>query len=574
MKKGKSGLILLAVVFILVITGCKKEETANNNPKVEQGNSEIGQPTVTIDLTEKLDKEEELKNENEKNLKEFTEHELNIIDDNYRTYYEIFVYSFYDSDGDGIGDLQGVIQKLDYIQEMGFNGIWLMPIMPSDSYHKYDVIDYYKIDPEYGTMEDFKELVDACNKRGIKLIIDLVLNHSSSKHTWFVQAEEYLKSLQEGEEALEEVCPYIGYYNIVKGKPNSGVYYQIGTTDYYYEGVFWSGMPDLNLENEALRKELEDIMTFWLDLGVGGFRLDAAKEFYTGSIDKNIEVLRWITDFVKLKGEDNYLVAEVWDSYNNSTQYYKSGIDSIFNFSFADSEGKITKVLNYTGSQNSARSYAEALVKYQERIKSFNENAIDAPFFVNHDVARAAGYFSYNEDKIKMAGALNLLMTGSAFVYYGEEIGMTGSGKDENKRAPMIWSKTDTKGLTNGPKDMEEIEHRFAPLDEQLKNPLSIAVFYKHLIRLRNENPEIGRGVVVLMEEVTDEDIAAFTKEYEKSSVGILINLSDKDTKQVKIDLNSYGFKEIRNFLSVDGSEVTLEGDIITLPPYSLALLK
>ena len=116
--------------------------------------------------------------------------EKQVIDDNYRTWYEIFVYSFYDSDGDRIGDLQGVISKLDYVEELGFNGIWLMPIMPSPSYHKYDVTDYKAIDPQYGTMEDFEKLVQECDKRGIKLIVDLVLNHTSSEHPWFTAACE------------------------------------------------------------------------------------------------------------------------------------------------------------------------------------------------------------------------------------------------------------------------------------------------------------------------------------------------------------------------------------------------
>lgn len=122
------------------------------------------------------------------------EQELNIIDDNYRNYYEIFVYSFCDSNGDGIGDLKGVTSKLDYIKDMGFNGIWLMPIMPSTTYHKYDVTDYCAIDPQYGTMDDFDELVAECNKRGIKLILDLVMNHSSAKHPWFTEMRSALNN--------------------------------------------------------------------------------------------------------------------------------------------------------------------------------------------------------------------------------------------------------------------------------------------------------------------------------------------------------------------------------------------
>ena len=143
---------------------------------------------------------------------------LNIIDDNYRNYYEIYVHSFYDSNEDGIGDLNGVTQKLDYLKDLGINGIWLMPIMPSPTYHKYDVVDYMDIDSEYGTMEDFDKLVEECHKRGINIIIDMVMNHSSSQNEWFVKACDYLRTLKEGEEPDKNVCPYVSYYNFSKEK--------------------------------------------------------------------------------------------------------------------------------------------------------------------------------------------------------------------------------------------------------------------------------------------------------------------------------------------------------------------
>ena len=125
---------------------------------------------------------------------------VEVPDDNYRTYYEVFVRSYYDSDGDGIGDIPGLTQKLDYIQELGFNGIWLMPIMPSMTYHKYDVTDYYSIDSEYGTLDDFKVLLEEAHKRGINVIIDMVFNHTSSEHPWFKEACNYLKTLDQGEQ--------------------------------------------------------------------------------------------------------------------------------------------------------------------------------------------------------------------------------------------------------------------------------------------------------------------------------------------------------------------------------------
>lgn len=233
--------------------------------------------------------------------------EENVIDDNYRTYYEVFVYSFYDSDGDGIGDLKGLTENLDYINDgdpetdtdLGCNGIWLMPIMPSTTYHKYDVTDYEAIDPEYGTMDDFTTLVDECHKRGINVIIDFVMNHTSSQHEWFQTAYKYIQSLPEGAEPDASECPYVDYYNFSKEK--LGGYYPVEGTDWYYEGQFWSEMPDLNWDNEMLKTEFEQIVQFWLDLGVDGFRLDAVKEFYSGADDKNIAVLTWFNDMVKSK---------------------------------------------------------------------------------------------------------------------------------------------------------------------------------------------------------------------------------------------------------------------------------
>lgn len=501
--------------------------------------------------------------------------EVTVIDDNYRTWYEIFVYSFCDSDGDQIGDLQGVISKLDYIADMGFNGIWLMPIMPSASYHKYDVKDYLEIEAEYGTMADFEALVAECDKRGIKLIIDLVLNHTSSEHPWFVEACDYLASLGAGEEPSAADCPYYEYYHFTKGDPSSDTWYQVGSTDYYYEGVFWSGMPDLNFESQTLRAELEEVMDFWLEKGVGGFRLDAVKEFYSGAASKNVEVLAWINDYVKNADPDAYLVGEAWEGLGSYSQYYASGIDSFFDFEFAGPTGVVTKTLTFSGETNSAQAYAKALTRVQNAIREVREDAIDAPFFVNHDMARAAGYMQYDQRKVKMAAPLNILMSGSVFVYYGEEIGMTGSGKDENKRAPMYWSADAlAEGMTRGPLDMEPQENQFACAEEQMKADDSIYSFYKDTILLRNQNPEIARGTVARLEDVTDQDIAAISKTYNGETIYLLYNISETDEKQVTLPGAQYGELELSGYLSVDGGEVTLKGETVTLPSYSVAVLR
>ena len=163
---------------------------------------------------------------------ERTEREIVIPDDNYRNYYEIFVASFYDSDGDKTGDLNGVVQKLDYIQDMGFTGIWLMPVMPSPTYHKYDVTDYCGVDEEYGTTEDFRRLAEDCRERNIRLIIDMPMNHTSSEHPWFQAACEYLAGLETGEEIDEEACPYAGYYHFSREQENE-TYHPVPGTEWY-----------------------------------------------------------------------------------------------------------------------------------------------------------------------------------------------------------------------------------------------------------------------------------------------------------------------------------------------------
>ena len=409
--------------------------------------------------------------------------EENVIDDNYRTYYEVFVYSFYDSDGDGIGDLKGLTENLDYINDgdpetdtdLGCNGIWLMPIMPSTTYHKYDVTDYEAIDPEYGTMDDFTTLVDECHKRGINVIIDFVMNHTSSQHEWFQTAYKYIQSLPEGAEPDASECPYVDYYNFSKEK--LGGYYPVEGTDWYYEGQFWSEMPDLNWDNEMLKTEFEQIVQFWLNLGVDGFRLDAVKEFYSGADDKNIAVLTWFNDMVKSKKEDAYLVGEAWNDYSVYAKYYQSGMDSFFDFTFADKDGIIADTVKGI---NGASAYGKGLVNTQELYGSYSDTYIDAPFYTNHDMARSAGYYSgdHSEAQTKLGNAMNLLMSGSAFLYYGEELGMKGSGKDENKRAPMYWSTdADATGMCDGPKDMDEVKMKYGSLKEQENDGNSIYNF-------------------------------------------------------------------------------------------------
>ena len=490
-------------------------------------------------------------------------------DDNYRTWYEIFVYSFCDSNGDGIGDLQGVNSKRDYLQELGNNGIWFMPFHPSTSYHKYNVTDYYAIDPAYGTMADFEQLLAECEKRDIHVIIDLVVNHTGSEHAWFKEAAAYLKALPKDKAPDPAECKYLDYYYFSQ-TPGNGSRIVSGTS-WIYEGMFDFAMPDLNLGNEAVRAEIKAIMEFWLDKGVSGFRVDAAKEFYTGDPQKNIEVMNWLQTTAASINPDVYMVAEVWDSFTAITDYYLSDFTSIFNYAFGNSDGKIIQVLRGAGNASVVNSYATALEKADTAYSGSNPNYIDAPFLSNHDVGRIAGFVSRHEYKTKLAGAMNLFMSGSAFIYYGEEIGMVGSGDDPSKRAPMYWNTARDNGTTQPPPGCAlPTEYPFGSLEEQVDEADSIYNYYRLAIAIRKALPVISHGKPTVETALNKGCVSAQRKTWGEESCIILMNI---DEKAAAVDLSAYADWSLVTSLSADGGDITLEGTSLSLPPYGIAIL-
>ncbi len=503
---------------------------------------------------------------------------LNRNDENYGTCYEVFVYSFYDSDGDGIGDLNGLKEKLDYIndgddlteEDLGCDMIWLMPIFQSPTYHKYDVMDYFSVDSQYGTMDDFDNLLTACKERGIRLILDLPVNHTSSQHSWFIQAAEYLAGLPEGQEPSAQECPYVEYYNFSREKQKD--YEPLDGTDWYYEAHFWSGMPDLNLDNEKVREEIEEILCFWLERGIDGFRLDAVTSYYTDDKAKNIAFIAWLNGIVKAEKPDAYLVGEGWTDLDTYAQYYESGIDSMFNFAFAGQEGYIASVVR--GSRG-ASYYGEKLVSLEELFASYGSQYIDAPFYTNHDMARSAGY--YNKDdgsRTKLAQALNLLMPGNAFLYYGEELGMKGSGKDENKRAPMYWSEDpEAEGMCVGPADMDEVKMKFGSLEEQSREEASVYAYVRKVIRLRNQYPAIMRGSCALLEEISGKEVCAIYRETEGEQPLLLVINTSKEPQVVDLAGTDCSCRTLKEMLCVSDETVEMEGTQLTLPPFDIAIL-
>lgn len=547
MKKYGSGLFAAAISGVLAIStllcGCGQAGTDNvNNNKEENKTAAV----------EKID---------------------NTCTD---VWYEIFVYSFCDSNGDGIGDLKGVDEKLDYLKGLGINGIWLMPVCPSDSYHKYDVNDYEDIDPQYGTMADFDRLVSDCHKDGIKVITDMVVNHTGSGNQWFIKAEKYLEEHpSESLETAEKNCKYVGYYNFTKEKQSK--YTKLGGTDWYYESQFSEKMPDLNWDSADVHDEVSGIMKFWFGHGVDGFRLDAAREYYSGNTDKNAEVLSWLEKTAKSYDPDAYMVAEVWDTFGTISDYYKSGITSIFDYPFGNSDGQIVKTLRGAGNESRVGKYAGNLEKAEKTYRESNPEFIDAPFLSNHDTGRISGFLNYDEDKMKLAGAMNLFMGGNSFIYYGEELGMSGSGNDPSKRAPMYWSASDRKGMTDPPPECADEENRFGSYDEQKDDPTSIYSYYRSAISIRADHPEIARGVSTAESELNSGCVSAVRKtmkDKDGSSVScvILYNISDKPQT---VTLSGASAKmKLSTGLCTGSSKVTSGAGRLQMPAWSIAILK
>lgn len=516
----------------------------------------------------------------------FTTVSYQFSEDKYKTYYEIFPYSFYDSNGDGIGDINGITQKLDYLNDgdtstttdLGIEGIWLMPVMQSPSYHKYNVADYMTIDTAYGTNDDFKKLLEEAHKRHISVIIDLVINHTSRQHEWFRKA---LEELQEG-----KTDGYASYYNFKEGSNPGGGWRKATVGKWWYEGQFDDDMPDLNLKNPAVRKEIEDIVKYWLDLGCDGFRLDAVYwyESETGT-DDSIADLKWLYDYAKTVKPDVYMVGECWKDAATIKHFYESGADSFFNFIVQGATGEI----NMNIGRRNALNYCNYLQSWNERLREANPNAIDAQFLSNHDTARSAGYID-GETRKRLNAAMYLTSPGNPFIYYGEEIKMEGSQNDPEKRKGMYWSSTDTTGYVKSIPGNHDTTVPDQSVEEAQKDSESLLNFYKRVIALRHQNPEIARGKVTAVE-FDNKNTAGFVSDYNGSKVMVIYNLASNEVT-VEVPKDKLEVKEVRGFLlcdtgdyydgdnkpakipTYDDPQITVKDQKVTLPAYSVIVLK
>jgi alpha-amylase len=500
----------------------------------------------------------------------------------YGVKYEVFVMSFADGDGNGKGDFKGLAAKLDYLEDLGVNGIWLMPIMPSDTYHKYHVNDFRNIDPDYGTIADFKHFVNEAHKREIKVITDFVINHTGNLHPWFIEAQKgknnpyhdwYVwaskdsirNQINRRERALDS-------NNLQKWHPVRG-----DTLGEYYYGYFNSLTPDLNMDNPKVREEIVDIAKFWLiDMRVDGFRMDAARHIFPDDrVKDNHEFWVWFRNEMEKIKPNVYLVGEVWASSDVVAPYLK-GLPSLFNFDLGYAITDVAKAGKDT--IGLVKKYKEVRDYY----KSINKDYLDATFVKNHDQTRLLTEFRGDVNKAKMAAAILLTMPGTPYLYYGEEEGMLGDklqtfedrfGPDAYVREPFIWDSGDAghtdRMQTSWEKPRFSTDSTVVPVNIQMEDEHSIYNFYRRLINVRNKNATLTYGDI----DYSGFDIAevvSFKRKFNDQQVLVLHNVSDVE---ITIPLTD-GNKDFTKIVYDMSDSTSINENEITLSAYNTLILK
>ena len=505
--------------------------------------------------------------------------------------YQIYPRSFYDANNDGLGDIPGIISKLDYLKDLGVNCVWLSPVYDSPQEDNgYDISNYRDIYKPFGTLEDFKKMLDEMHKRGIRLIMDLVVNHTSSEHPWFKSA------------IADKNSPYRDYYIIRKGKKNgkkppnnwSGFFAEkawekIDDEDYYLH-LFAKGQPDLNWENPKVRAEVKDILRYWLDMGVDGFRCDVitliSKDQRFKSVFPSIAIAgkQYFINGPRLHEYLHELNKDVLSHYDCMTvgETVLSSLDDakllvapereelsmIFNFDHTD-------VDNYLGIKWFHRKFSlirlkKAVEKWQHGLHSCGWNSL---FIENHDQRRSLGRFGTDDKKYRyqsatMLGATYFLLQGTPFIYQGQEFGMTNgdfTSMDElrdveikntyalakkifflkpliekhkfdlnrdNARTPMQWNNEKYAGFSNvEPWIKVNANKEFINVEQDLKNEQSIIKFYRELIAFRKSNDVIKNGEYICLNN-KDKRVYAYKRKLDDKEIIVISNFTNKQVKE------------------------------------------
>ena len=491
------------------------------------------------------------------------------VQDNHRVFYEIFVGSFSDSNGDGIGDLRGIINRMDYLNDgnplseksLGIEGIWLTPVFLSPSYHKYDVTDYYQIDPAFGTMEDLQELISLCHERDVKLILDLVLNHTGRENEWYLR---FLEAHRENRVA-DRYYDWYTWYPEGEALPAGGKFMpENGSMT--VEANFSDRMPELNYDNLLVRKAALDIGKHYLEMGVDGFRFDAAKYIYLNNHQKNAAFWEWYVSELKKINPEVYTVAEVWDTENAVNQY--EGSMNCFRFSASQAEG----LLANTAKGGNVNRFTADTERYLDMLHGLRTDAMNIFFLSNHDMDRAAGFLTIASWRMQMAANLYILSPGSPFIYYGEEIGLRGSRgaatTDANRRLAMRWGDGDTVTDPEGSDYDSQTEETVAGM---LENSKSLLNYYRRLMMIRKENPEIARGEYRALS-FEDTNAGGFLCTWNGHTAGVFHN---PGKKEAVLDLHSLESVSLEKIAAVIGKkDATFEKGILTIGSQTSVVLK
>lgn len=473
-------------------------------------------------------------------------------------YYEIFVRSFQDSDGDGIGDLRGIVERLDYLEHLGVTGLWLTPIHPSPSYHGYDVTDYRAVHPDFGTLADFDALVEEAEARGIDVILDLVVNHTSVEHPWF-------RASAAGDPAYRDWYVWREDPEPARVIGDGPAWHAAGEA--HYLGVFWSGMPDLNYGNEAVTEEMKGIARFWLERGADGFRVDAIQYLVEeGDRFANTQAnLDWVADFdafVRTAKPGAFLVGETWTQTPTIVRYHEvARLDMSFNFPLYDAIREAVV----------GRAPGPVAATVAQDARLYPPDAAYGTFLGNHDHVRAATALSpllRNEARIALAAGLLLTLPGTPFLYYGEEIGMpNGPGsEDPAKRTPMRWEPGDGAGFTTGtpwiPFSTDDAE---ITVQTQTGVEGSLLEAYRRWIALRKAEPALAYGDATVVEG-TPSGVLGFVRAYDGRRVAVFANLG---ARGADVDPSALGLASIE---VLDGPGP--EGGRLFLGPLELSILR
>ncbi|MDY7227585.1 alpha-amylase family glycosyl hydrolase [Hyalangium rubrum] len=496
-------------------------------------------------------------------------------------FYEVFVRSFQDSNGDGKGDLPGLISRLDYLndgdpnttQDLGVDVLWLMPVFDSPSYHGYDVVDYERIEPDYGTVADFERLCDEAHRRGMRVILDFVINHSGVDHPWFVESASSPTSAKRDWYQWRQQDPgwkqpWSQFSNTPTWHARSGA---------YYYGVFWGGMPDLNLQNAQLRAEVKRLASVWLERGADGFRLDAARYLIetgagSGQADTPETHAFWkeFSAYVRQVKPDAVLVGENWSTtpiiarYYGSTQQVPGGDELPLNFNFPLSE-QIIASLN-------ASNAAPIAAKLVEMASAYPAGISDAPFLSNHDTVRVATQLGGNTGRMASAAALLLTLPGAPFLYYGEEVGMANgtTNNDEAKRTPMPWDTTAGGGFSTATPWFGFAPGRTAGANVAAQTNVTSSLLsrYRALIRARKSSEALSRGGLKVFTPTTGvQGALSFVRTLGDERVLVMHNLTDSNVSVGPVAVSGSSSEVLFTDPNVSNLSGTPSGWQANLPP-------